>query len=272
MKNLAKILLKKNKFYITTNKKITTRSQIESLSLKFYIYAKQSIIGTFSENTNFYLKNDTYFIFGAHDNYDYLYEVILNNNIPLLQLDEDAQILIPASYIKKLKLLHSEDDFSHSYLQRDKFGHKRYVLTGFEFDALLDYMSGNKDFNNNLQRIISPLNIKQQKEIKLFKGINLLDNYEKVGRITGLEPAISNRNVFSNLKLNFKFANSWTVNLAVAEDFGSTIVSYTAKPEDIIIDTRLIYRKQLEKLYKAKQKEIILKPGIYNCRIVHINK
>lgn len=264
---LTKILLKKNKFYIASIKNINKRPQLESLvdrlsnnsEIKFYVFngQKNFFIMNF---TNFYLKKDVYHAFSAHNNLDYLYEVVLRNESwKMLANNVDIKAwhpfcMIPISDIKKLKLLWSEDDFNHSYPQKGKFGHKRYVLKDEEYKVLSYYMQGHGR-KHELQKIISPLSIKHQKEIKLFKGIDLYDNKK--------------HDLFSNVKLNFEYANSWTVNLAVAEDFGSTIVSYTAKPEDIIIDTRLIYRKQLERLYQAKQKEIILKPGTYNCKIIH---
>jgi len=76
--------------------------------------------------------------------------------------------------------------------------------------------------------------------------------------------------------LTFKYTrpSSWTTNRRVAEEFAHgtgpfwVILKYTAKPEDVLVDTRKLNEEQLAELYNyGFQREIILKPGSYKAEV-----
>ena len=81
----------------------------------------------------------------------------------------------------------------------------------------------------------------------------------------------------SALTFKYKRPNSWTTNRAVAEGFAQgtgpfwVVLKYTAKPEDVLIDTRKLNEETLTELYyNGFQREIILKPGSYKAEVVSI--
>ena len=77
--------------------------------------------------------------------------------------------------------------------------------------------------------------------------------------------------------IEYSNISSWTSNICVATSIASSgnygvVHKITVKREDILVDTRIIDRKQLREIYVQVQQEVILKPGNYPCDIIFINE
>lgn len=72
-----------------------------------------------------------------------------------------------------------------------------------------------------------------------------------------------------------KRCSSWTTNSTVVSGFIDEkklwiVVEATIQPSAVAVDTRLIPKKIRDTLYRAFQREIILKPGKYKVKVVEI--
>ena len=116
------------------------------------------------------------------------------------------------------------------------------------------------------------ISYKPNKEIKVYRGMG----WEPFNlyKLNELKDYPFKLNHYHNFK--FSRASSWSSNLLIAEQFAKDrsllwiVCELIVSPKDIIVDTRLFPNEKLKLLYQAYQREIILKKGTYNCKIITI--
>lgn len=262
---LTSIKLDKKSIYITSSNEVNLNFLKNELDTFGFIGANLK----FELVKNIKLRvitNKDVLDFTAHHELDnYVYEVKLKNK---LKIGDELE----TSNIKELKLIFQKNFYDHSESAK-----KIDELDKKSFKILHNYMFSIKNEVIKLR----DLNIKiAKKSIKVFKGIRT-DWLQSPKQEKFFYNKLKNDlNVFDSYTFSFKNASSWTTNLAIADDFAfvnkpyidfvaGAIISVVVKPKDIIIDTRLLSKKILSKLYYEDQREIILMPGQYTCKIIH---
>jgi len=171
--------------------------------------------------------------------------------------------LINKNDVKYFKLIYNPND-------RDTDINFEELLTKLNGDDLMNlkrFINGNEQVD---LKDISKYNIKQNKDIKVYRGISiskrLFDEFPEFKKIKYKDIT----------EINSKkdaYQISWTTQLCVAETFASAgygigfILATTLKPEDIIIDTRLLLDE-----FVFAEREIISIPKKFKVRILKMIK
>ena len=179
-----------------------------------------------------------------------------------------THIYLSKSIISGMKLIADKNDFD---INNEPTVKKKFIHSNKEY--VKNFMS--KSGGNIPKKYINDFaEYKTNNKLVLYRGMSwdvmnlyMLDNVKSY-------PFKLNEDI----KIKFNRANSWTTNKLVANDFTSDkpysiIMEYIAESNDVVIDTRTIDDEDLQHLYYlSNQKEVILKPSTYKCKIIKISE
>lgn len=174
---------------------------------------------------------------------------------------------IKVSNVEDIKFLEDKNNYSS---EPEIDNSKKNFLNSKAFDILSKFM---KSSGNNISKADYDLfkNFTPDKPMKVYRGMSW--KVENLYKLKNLSKYPFHLNEI--IKMKFDRCTSWTTNKIIAENFTSEcqlwiIVEMIVKPEDIVVDTRMIENETLMKLYSAYQREIIIKPNVYSTRIEKI--
>jgi len=268
-KKLSIIDAQKEFFKIYDKNKIEFLKELKSISYK---EDYEEFLETINNRNNFFEKfKDNYSIDKIFDTFiRILFEK--NKSISILKTNHDFSSsktigeFININTISNFKLIISRDQlFSEKDPQiSDNF------LSDYDIKILSSFMSkvgGNiskSDWNRFNEFIPS-------NSIKVYRGLSWkFENLYKLENFSYYPFKLNDK-----INIKSKRTTSWTTDLSVADGFSgeheySIIIELIVKPIDIIIDTRLLNSEIRKELYQANQREVILKPGKFQAKIIEI--
>lgn len=129
-------------------------------------------------------------------------------------------------------------------------------------DALKEFMSSHgKDISPADRDTIRIQHIFLDKKLLLYRGLSF-DSKREATKAFGKQDFEAG-DIYS---LTDKRVTSWSTNLCLSASFAASgvygvVFKRLVAPEEVLIDTRLLHKKELESLYWEDQAEVILLPG-----------
>lgn len=169
--------------------------------------------------------------------------------------------------INELDLIENKTDYEDSIDYINKY---EYYISPSTIDILSKFMS-NADQNISKSDYVKLEKFKSDENITLYRG--MCWNIENLYKLNNFSKYPFNLHDIIDIKFNR--ATSWSTNRLIATGFANEsdywiVLKRTFKPSEIICDTRLFDKETIKKLYHAYQKEVIIKPDVYNCEIYKI--
>ena len=264
-------ILKSSKYFDLVIKWI---SRPNSYVRKEYIEQFNNIVDNLDENKNgLYEKINN--IYSILDNaFHYLLSSIAENtNKTIIKIRYEfnekgiVKNFINLNNIVDITKVHSKSEFLS---EPDPKEGSEFNTDSDAFIALRKFMStSGKTISSQFFDVYKKLGYVGEKPVKVYRGMSWDPmNLFKLKDLT--YPFKLNQ----TLSIKNKRSTSWTTDLSVAEGFVENslfiILEMTIEPNDIIVDTRLIPKEIRSELYRAFQREVILKPGKYIAKIIEI--
>jgi len=265
--------LKSNELYITLEDPVDTLENLKRYLSKNSHFIDKSFYRGF-QNYSFY----------EHNNLNFVYKISLKKEIPKDPIENIKPSDFDWSLYSGYYLFNNEAIFKISEIVSMEFVESKFQydpnesydiiedrLPEHAFEWLKKYMSSSGKSNPPAE-ITKILNRwKSNKKIILFRGLGWY--LEELNQVKNLSSYPFKKGEI--IKYRSKKPSSWSTNKFVAKSFTKTgpywlLLKYVAKPEDILVDTRLIHTDQRRQLYFADQFEVVLKKGSYSADILSL--